>query len=198
MKSMRAVDFNLWMTIIAIAKDRVDNDDVKQYIVIPQGNILPEYPRDLSKFAKPSIIIQKVADDVSSSGFDNGFLGQAFDEDNDAYIDVFGKTHELQYQFDVFGDTNTQCSLMTSLVTDDILTGTNISILDYLTDMQNPQSIGYAKLHNEYDIIPMNSDENHNYRTAIRFYMTVIQTVVPQQEFVDLSKWIKISQKVKI
>ena len=87
---------------------------------------------------------------------------------------------------------------MTSLVCDDIFTSTNIEILDFVSDMDNPQPMGYAKLHNEFDVIPMNPTENYDYRTAVRFYMTVIQTVVPKQEFVDLSKWIKISQRVII
>lgn len=192
--SMRAVDFNLWMTLIAMTKDRVSDENIMHYVDIPQKNILPEYPRDLSKFVKPSIIIQRVADDVVY----NGFIGQAFDVSTNTYYDVNAKTHELQYQFDIFADNNTQCSLMTSMVLDDIFVETNIEILDFLTDMRNPQPIGYAKLHNEYDVIPMNSNENYDYRTAVRFYMTVMQTVVPQQEFIDLSKWIKISQKVKI
>lgn len=197
MKSMKAVDFNLWMTIIAMTKNRLNSDDVKQYIVVPQGNVLPEYPRDLAKFAKPSIIIQKVADDIASSAF-GGFIGQALDEESGAYIDVFGKTHELQYQFDVFGDTNTQCSLMTSFVIDDMFTGVDIPIMDYVTSLVSPPQMGVARLHNDMDVIPMDSNNNSDYRTAIRFYMTVVQTIVPKQEFVDLSKWIKIAQIVTI
>lgn len=194
LKNMRAVDFNLWMTLIAMTKGRLVDEEVKQFLTIPPKNVLPEYPRDLTKFVKPSIIIQKVADDIVN----NGFIGQAYDSESNTYYDVNAKTHDMQYQFDVFADTNTQCSLMTSLVCDDIFTSTNIEILDFVSDMDNPQPMGYAKLHNEFDVIPMNPTENYDYRTAVRFYLTVVQTVVPKQEFVDLSKWIKISQRVII
>lgn len=191
---MRFVDYNLWMTLIAMTKNSISKDIVRQFINIPDSNILPEYPRDLTKFAKPSIIIQKVADDICNSGF----IGQAFDADNNAYYDVNANTHKAQYQFDLFADSNMQCSLMTSIVCDDIFDSTNIEILDFITDINNPQPIGYAKLMNNHDVIPMNPTDNYDYRTAIRFYMTIIQTIVPKQEFVDLSKWIKISQRVKI
>jgi len=197
MKSMKAVDFNLWMTIIAMTRNRLNSDEVKQYIIVPQDNVLPEYPRDLAKFVKPSIIIQKVADDIASSAF-GGFIGQALDEESGAYVDVFGKTHELQYQFDVFGDTNTQCSLITSFVTDDMFVGVDIPIMDYITSITSPQQIGIARLHSDMDVISMDANDNCDYRTAIRFYITVVQTIIPEQEFIDLSKWIKIAQTVTI
>ena len=64
LKNMRAIDFNLWMTLIAMTKGRLIDEEVKQFLTIPPKNVLPEYPRDLTKFVKPSIIIQKVADDI--------------------------------------------------------------------------------------------------------------------------------------
>lgn len=198
MNGMRAIDFNLWMTLIAMTKGRVDDNGIKQYVVVPQKNILPEYPRDLSKFAKPSIIIQKVADDISDTCFDRGFIGQVFDGDIGAMVDVYSKSHDLQFQFDVFADSNTQCSLITSMLVDDMFTNRDITIMDYVGNIKSPVEMGVAKLRNDMDVIPMNGNENHDYRTAIRFYMNVIQTIIPKQEFVDLSKWIKIYQKVTI
>lgn len=193
-ETMRAIDFNLWMTLIAMTKNKLENRQFSHLVNVPSKNVLPEYPRDLSKFTKPSIIIQKVADDVVN----NGFIGQGFDQEQNLYYDVNAKIHEYQYQFDMFADTNTQCSLMTSMVLDDIFTGTNIEILDFVSSISDPQPMGYAKLHNEMDVIPFNANENNDYRTAVRFYMTVVQLIVPQQEFIDLSKWIKISQTVTI
>lgn len=195
---MRAIDFNLWMTIIALTKSRVNDSAIRQYITVPDKNILPEYPRDLSKFAKPSIIIQKVADDISDTCFDRGFIGQAYDEVENAMFDVHSKMHKLQYQFDVFADSNAQCSLITSMIVDDMFTDRNIQIMDYVGNIRTPIPMGVAKLFNEMDVIPMDASENYDYRTAIRFYMGVVQTIVPKQEYVDMSKWIKIYQKVTI
>lgn len=84
------------------------------------------------------------------------------------------------------------------MLVDDMFTNRDITIMDYVGNIKSPVEMGVAKLRNDMDVIPMNGNENHDYRTAIRFYMNVIQTIVPKQEFVDLSKWIKIHQKVTI
>lgn len=196
-KTIRAVDFNLWMTLIAMIKSRVQDDDIMQYIHVGADRVLPEYPRDLAKFKKPSIIVQKIADDISDTGFNNGFVGQAFVDGG--YVDVYSRTHQLQYQIDVFGDSNTQVSLLESLIVDDMFCmNRNIDILDYVTDLNNPQVGGIAKLKQATDVITFNENENMDYRVAIRLYATVIQTIIPKQEMVDLSKWIKVSQIVTI
>jgi hypothetical protein len=195
--TMRAIEFNTWMSFIAMTKGVacVAND----YIVVPNGNILPEYPRDLTTFKKPSIIIQKVASDVSATCFNNGFIGQVFDDTQNAYVDVYSRKHEMEFQYDLFGDTNTQNGMLESLVVDKILNGgESITIYDFVSNPNTPTPMGIARLKNNLDIIPLDATKDYNYRTAIRFYSEVIQTVIPQQEFVDLSKWMKISQTVTI
>lgn len=196
-KMMRAVDFNLWMTLIAMIKSRVQDEDVMQYVRVNTDRVLPEYPRDLAKFEKPSIIVQKIADDISDIGFDKGFVGQTLIDGG--YVDVYSRTHDLQYQIDVFGDSNTQVSLLESLIVDDMFCmNRNIDILDYVTSLNNPQVSGVAKMKQATDVITFNGNENMDYRTAIRLYATVIQTIIPDQEMIDLSKWIKVSQVVTI
>ena len=74
----------------------------------------------------------------------------------------------------------------------------NIDILDYITSLNNPQVSGVAKMKQDTDVITFNGNENMDYRTAIRLYATVIQTIIPDQEMIDLSKWIKVSQVVTI
>lgn len=196
---MRAIEFNTWMTLLSmtskIACSSIDNE----YIVVPNGNILPEYPRDLTGFKKPSIIIQKVASDVSATCFNHGFIGQVFDNTQNARVDINSRKHEMEFQYDVFGDTNTQNSMLESLIVDKILdSGKDITIYDFVGNVKHPTPMGVATLTDNLDIVPLDSTKEYNYRTAIRFYLRVIQTIVPKQEFVDLSKWIKISQIVTI
>ena len=101
--TMKAIDFNTWMTLIAMSRNcKIAND---AYIDVPDSNVLPEFPRDLSRFAKPSIIVQKVGNDVTRTCFGNGFIGQTWDDVNSAYVDVFSRKHDMTFQFDAYGDT---------------------------------------------------------------------------------------------
>ena len=116
MKSMKYVDFNLWMTIIAMTKLAFNDGVIKQLVNVSEKDILPEYPRDLTNFKKPSIIVMKAGDTATRSNF----IGQAFDEEQNLYYDVMAKFHDAGYQIDVFADTNTQMSLITSVVCDEV------------------------------------------------------------------------------
>lgn len=194
LKSMKYVDFNLWMTIIAMTKRIFDDTVIKQLVTVSDKNILPEYPRDLTKFKKPSIIVMRVDDTVTRSNF----LGQAFDEEQNLYYDVSGKFHSAEYQIDVFADNNTQMSLITSIICDELFETTSFGILDFVKSLKDPQPIGTAKVLNEMDVVPLGSNRNNDYRMAIRFYLSVVQHIVPEQDIVDLAKWIKITQHVRI
>lgn len=194
LKTMKYVDFNLWMTIIAMTKKVLSDDVIKQLVTVKEKNILPEYPRDLTHFEKPSIIVMRVGDDVTRTNF----LGQAYDPDQNLLYDVSGKFHDVEYQFDVFADTNTQMSLLTSVILDDMFPTTTIEILDFVADIKNPKPIGSAKIMDDCDTMPLGVNRNNDYRMAIRYYMSVVQHIVPEQDIVDLAKWIKITQHVRI
>lgn len=196
---MHAIDFNMWMTLLAMTRENVAKSEVTKYITVPKENVLPQFPRDLTKFKKPSIIIQKVATEQSNIGFGHGYLGQTFDEEHDAMVDVYSRQYEMEFQYDVFADTNRQESLITSLVSEEFINfQREIPLLDFTGNENDPTEMGVAKVHGDINIIPMGSNENNDYRTAIRFYLNVIQTIIPQQKFVDLAKWIKVTQYVRL
>lgn len=202
-QKMRAINFNTWMTLIAMTRSAVLTDTVRSIITIPSDNILPEYPRDLTKFKKPSIIIQRVASDISDTCMGRGFIGQIYDDTQKAYVDVYSKHHEMEFQYDTFGDTNTQNSLLEAIVIDNIMAidgdgSRDMKIYDFVSNPKNPTEMGVAKIKQSISVVPMSPDSSYDYRTAIRIYLDVLQTIVPAQEFVDLSKWIKISQTVTI
>ncbi len=196
-KTMRSVDFNAWMTMIGLTRQIVCSDIFKQYITIDPESILPEFPRDLAKFKKPSIIIQKIATDISDIGFSNGYMGQVYDEESNQYLDVNGRYHKLTFQYDIFANNNNDVAILESAIVDEILGGSNIDIYDYVSSLTNPAVIGVAKLTNDIDITPLDAAENYDYRTIIRFYLDIVQSIISVQDTVDLSKWIKISQVVK-
>lgn len=194
LKTMKYVDFNLWMTIIAMTKRAINDDVIKQLVRVKEENVLPEYPRDLTHFEKPSIIVMRVGDDVTRANF----LGQAYDSDQNLLYDVSGKFHDIEYQMDIFADTNTQMSLLASVVLDEVFQTTTFDILDFVADIKNPKPIGVAKLMNEMDTVPLGTNRNNDYRMAVRMYLSVVQHIVPEQDIVDLAKWIKITQHVRI
>lgn len=194
LKTMKYVDFNLWMTIIAMTKRAINDDVIKQLVRVKEENVLPEYPRDLTHFEKPSIIVMRVGDDVTRANF----LGQAYDSDQNLLYDVSGKFHDIEYQMDIFADTNTQMSLLASVVLDEVFQTTTFDILDFVADIKNPKPIGIAKLMNEMDTVPLGTNRNNDYRMAVRMYLSVVQHIVPEQDIVDLAKWIKITQHVRI
>lgn len=212
---MIAIEYNMWMSIIKLIEDTIKSSSVEYdgYRNIRDIPVLPAYPRNLSKFEKPSIIVQKVG--TSNTPLcSNGFIGQYYDESIDAYLDVFAVNYESTYQIDVCGDSNTQRSLMTALITDELLNKVRfknngqIEVYNYALSLNNPQLMGYAKLDpiidtqnldrkyrsdNEYKLY------NYDYTTAIRFDVSMLQVTIPEdQDLVDLSKWIKITQHVKL
>lgn len=187
----------------------INNDGGFDLVDIP---VLPAYPRNLTTFTKPSIIVQKVSTDNAPLCF-GGFIGQHYDEEKNEIVDVFGVNYESTYQIDVCGDNNTQRSLITAAITDELINNIRfrdngqIEIYNYALSLNNPQLMGYAKLDQTIDVQNLDkkyrSDNeyklyNYDYTTAIRFDMSMLQVVIPEQQLVDLTKWIKINQQVRI
>lgn len=211
---MIAIEYNMWMSIIKMIGDGVRSslamyDGFDNGIDIP---VYPAYPRDLTKFTKPSIIIQKVSTDNAPIAV-NGFIGQYYDADNNAHLDVFGVNYESTYQIDVVGDSNMQRSLITAAIVDDVfnkirfINNGQVEIFNHAQSLSNPPLMGYAKLDSVIEVQNLDkkyrSDNeyklyNFDYATAIRFDISMIQVVIPEQKLVDLSKWIKVTQRVKL
>lgn len=190
MIKMRSIEFNTWMSLMKLISD---NTKSNQYNIKIE-DIKPSYPRNLTVFKKPSIIIQKVGNTQSPIGFGR-FLGQYYDELDNSYMDINCTKHTMTFQIDIVGDSNTQCEILTSLITEDILNILdNIIIYDYTNDVNYPTEMGIATIDNNFDIL--NIGENKDYVNAVRFDVIALQTIIPVQEFVDLTKWMKITQKL--
>ena len=68
----------------------------------------------------------------------------------------------------------------------------------YQVDINNPTETGRMKLIGNTIMYDMHEDySSNNYHIGvIRRSINVIQTVIPEQEYVDLSKWIKQTYKI--
>lgn len=212
---MMAIEYNMWMSIIKLVKDTINSSIVKYdgFGSINNIPVLPAYPRDLTTFTKPSIIIQKVSTDNAPLCF-GGYIGQYHNTDINADLDVFGVNYESTYQIDVCGDSNTQRSLITAFITDELFNNIRfcnngeIDIYNYALSLNDPQLMGQAKLYADIDVQNLDkkyrSDNeyklyNNDYTTAIRFDIGMLQVIVPNnQKLVDLTKPIKFTQRVKL
>lgn len=213
LSKMMAIEYNMWMSIIKLIDDTIKSslieyDGFNNSVDIP---VLPAYPRNLTNFTKPSIIVQKVSTDSAPICF-GGFIGQHYDEEKNEIKDVFGINYESTYQIDICGDSNTQRSIITAIITDELFNyirfncGGQIKIYNYAQSLNNPEFMGYAKLDQSIDIQNLDkkyrSDNeyklyNYDYSTAIRFDISMLQVIVPEQNLIDLTRWIKINQRVK-
>ena len=212
---MMAIEYNMWMSIIRLIKDAIKSSAniYDGFNIAGDIPVLPAYPRNLTNFTKPSIIVQKV-DTVNAPICFGGFVGQYHDSDNNADLDIFGINYESTYQIDVCGDSNTERSLLTAILIDEVFNNIRfnnngqIDIYNYALSLKNPQLMGSAKLDQDIDIQNLDkkyrSDNeyklyNYDYTTAIRFDVSMIQAIVRDNEkLVDLAKSIKIAHRVKI
>ena len=202
-RKMRAIEYNTLMTLLKLLLDRVPiiaNDYGMGGINIP---ILPEYPSDLTDLEKPSIIMRKVSAEQSKIGFGN-VLGQFYNTEVRGYTDVVGKRHDVMLQFDIVTANNNDMLLLESILAEDIFgkieyeeSGT-IKFLDFTKDINNPTETGRMKLIGNTIMYDMHEDySSNNYHIGvIRRSINIIQTVIPEQEYVDLSKWIKQTYKI--
>lgn len=205
-RKMRAIEYNTLMTLLKLLLDRVPiiaNDYGMGGINIP---ILPEYPSDLTDLEKPSIIMRKVDTRQSKVGLGN-VLGQHYDNELGGYVDVVGKIHDIMVQFDIVSSNNTNVSILQSLIADDILNKISfeengkITLYDFIDDINNPTEMGYIKLIGDPHVVTVSDDDRSttlDHFGVVRHNFSILQAVVPKQEYVDLSKWIRQTYTIKI
>lgn len=211
-QKMKAINYNILMTLMELVKTESQSVAGDYGINNTKLTILPAYPRDLSKMTKPSIIVQMVDLSQSKLGM-TGFAGQFRDDDN-TISDVYAIEHSGDYQIDIVADSNISCALITAMVTEGILNTQSIinngkiKLFDFTSNQHT--DIGVIKLISSIDIVSNDSstfnrsvydgyrDRNHDYITSARFGVSVIQSILPTQDYVDLSKWLKFKQSVKL
>ena len=204
-KNMRAIEYNVLKTMLKLLVDRLpviaEEYNIKN-VSIP---ILPSYPADLTNVEKPSIIVRKVNTTQSKVGLGN-VLGQYFNSELGGYVDVVGKRHDIMIQFDIVAHNNSDRALFESMISDDIFNKISYDengrfpLYDFTIDDNNPIQIGQMQLTGDplIDNLYNKDSSNINYVGIIRQNFALIQTIIPKQEYVDLSKWIKQTYKIKL
>ena len=203
-KKMRAIEYNTLKTLIKLLIDNIPVIAKEYGIVSGDISVIPSYPADLTSLEKPSIIVRKVDTRQSKIGLGN-ILGQYFDESNHKLVDIVGKRHDMMYQFDVVASNSTDRALLESMISDDIFNlisykqSGRFPLYDFLKGNNNIEEIGTIQLVGDptlYDIDDKDSSYD-NYIGFIRQNFVVIQNVVLDNEYVDLSNGIKQSFKIK-
>lgn len=200
---MTAVEYNGWMSILDFITEQTQLLANTYGIKNETIHVIPSYPRDLTKFKKPAIIVQKIQTIPRNIGF-GSVLGMYTDDEGNPY-DVKGRLHHLMYQINIDARNNNQCSLMTSMVAEgmflrasDADDPTTILFKDFLGDKENPEIQGEISLYGEMNIIPLSSNNNNDYMQMIRVDLGVIQHVInTEQEIIDLSR-IKWNQRINV
>ena len=204
---MHAIEYNSLMTLLKLLSDELP-DIVKQYGTGGDIKVLPSYPRDITKMFKPSIIVRRVDTSQYKLGLAN-FIGQLFDKKDNSYTDAFGIGHDIMVQFDVVSNSNSQMSLLTSALSEDIFNnliithGGHFQLYDFTANEDNPTEMGVITIDGTPSVTYIPKDDvrpnlNNDYISAIRLTFTVVQEIIPKQEYIDLSKWIKIKQTIKV
>lgn len=209
---IRAVEYNSMMSMMKLLRDRlpslmVDYGVSKKLCV----NILPSYPRDLTKLRMPAIIIRKV-DNVQSKVSLDGFIGQYYDVYDNSLTDVKAVRHDICFQFDILAANNAQTMGLESMITegifDQILLWEKgyITFYDFIEDVEHPVDVGTLCMigaPSEVNLstwrISVQEPTINEHAVLVRQNLALIQTIVPKQDYVDLSLWIKqhITLKIK-
>lgn len=201
---MHSIEYNVMMTLLKLLTDRLPNI-LKEYN-LSEVRIDPSYPRDLTDIVKPSIIVRRVDTNQFKIGMGN-VLGQLF-EDN-TYSDMLGIGHEIMVQFDTVANSNSQNMILSSILGEDIFNDIifnesgKFQLYDFTKDVNNPTEMGVVTICSEPQIVYIpdgitRPNLNNDYISATRLTFTIIQEIKPKQDYVDLSKWLKINQVVKV
>lgn len=201
---MRAIEYNTLKTMIKLLQDRLPNIAKEYNIKYASIPVMPSYPANLTSLQKPSIIVRKIDTRQSKIGLGN-VLGQFFNSELSGYTDVVGKRHDIMIQFDIVAFNNLDRSLFESMISDDVFNriayedSGRFPLYDFTVD-GDPVEIGQIQLIGDPLIRNLNDDDssNDNYVGIIRHNFALIQTVIPKQEYVDLSKWIKQTYEIKL
>lgn len=201
--SMKSIEYNAWMSLMEYIGGRIPEVGAEYGLSGVTIDVIPAYPRDLTKLNKPSIIVQRIHTSQEDVGI-GGTLGTY--SDGTGEYDVYGKVHNIIYQINVDSDSNTELSKLTSMLCEGILGRTMvgiydevISIMNYTVSLDNPPVIGRMDIIGDIDITPLSSNVNNDYIDMIRVEMETVQSIVDMsQGMIDLSKDIKWTQHIII
>lgn len=203
-QNINAVEYNSWMSLIKFIIDSIPSIASEFGFSGTNIEVLPAYPVDLTKFQKPSIIVQKIISNNDSMSL-GGFIGEAYDEDNDAEYDVYGRLYDITFQINIDANTNMQMSLLTDMVNElftrvqDNINYDNIyiSLYDFTQDVNNPTEVGNLTIDGNIGVTYTASNESRDYITILRIDLLTVRSVInTNQILIDLSKPFKFNTTI--
>lgn len=202
---MHAIEYNTLMTLLKLLTDRLP-PILKEYNIGNDVHIEPSYPRDLTNMFKPSIIVRKIDTEQYKLGMGN-VIGQLFEDRT--YSDMVGIGHKIMVQFDAVANSNTQNMLLSSVLCEDIFNDIiinesgRIQLYDFTKDINNPTEMGVITLCDVPNVVYIpdslsRPNLNKDYISATRLSFNIVQEIKPNQDYVNLDKWLKITQTIRI
>ena len=203
-QKIKAIEYNAWMSVLAFLAEQVATYSPSYGLAGRTIEILPAYPKDMTKFKKPSIVVQKIHTSKADMGF-AGYMGQYNDEGT--LRDVKGRMYDMIMQIDVSGDSNTDTSLLSSMLYEEIFDRVTyadgeegqlqIPLFDYTNGISDPQEVGRISIVNDVDVMPMSSNLNDDYKNILRITFRVVQPIINMNsEVIDLTKPMKYTYKI--
>lgn len=195
MIKMDFIDYNMWCSIMEFLEDKLPEELYGVDGISNNIPVVPSYPKHLTKFSKPCVIVQKIYGTSETIGI-GGVLGQYEDEYLQTY-DVSGRLHSAIYQLTVEGNDNFQSSILTSAIasilqtsTEEDSNATRLPLKDHTKKLR--PVIGNIARYGNIELTPLSVDEDEDYAVSIRATFSVVQSIIDtDQQFVDLRKPIK-------
>lgn len=201
---VRSIEYNSLMSIMKLLADRLP-DLMRDYGVDKRLvlDIIPAYPRDLTRLNMPSVIVRRVENVQSKVALD-GFIGQLYDSGDNSLNDIKAVKHNLTIQFDVLAATNTQSAGIVGMISEGIFDtimlweSGYVPFFDFTTDRNNPVECGTLCMIGAPRGVNLSSwrisvqePTINEHAMLLRQEFSIIQTIVPKTEYVDLSLWLK-------
>lgn len=202
-ESITAVEYNVLLSLIKFTEDTL-SESLKLYgfngINI---DILPEYPRDLTKFTKPSIIVQKIFTSNDKMAMGN-VIGAYYDSDSNTDYDAYAKlsSHEVQWTV-VADDDSTRLRIADAIVETMFDAHTEFPFYNFIgTDgsLIDPTiPVSGMKIKEEPDVNILDVNDNKDYDSSVRATLDLVKAIVPTDvTLIDLSKGIKFTQTIRL
>lgn len=202
--TMIGIEYNAWMSLMSFIVDTIEDIATDYGLANVTIGVNSSYPKDLTKFSKPSIIVQKIGTNKHPFGF-GSFLGTCYDENTNTDYDVSAENYDIEFQINVIDSMQTRCQIILSMLQEYVLNrashrldGLELTLYDYILNIESPTEIGKMEITHYMDAILLDSNETDDYVGAIRLNISVIRNIVDTGEYIDLSKEIQFTQTIKL
>lgn len=184
------MEYNMFMTIFYTFKEII-NELAEDYGLDWDINIIPEFPKDLTKVKYPSVCIREAGIDKTAL-----YLGTPIViEDNSvgAILDSMNRKHTMNVQFDAVSKTNTERLKLKSLIDETLARMGSFGLLNFSGAKNKSYMLPTAfgeKIKSDGDIFSTNiTVDTLQYVGVTRLRFSCVEIIIPRDnnDIVDLS-----------